>query len=128
MVGTLQMLSTQYPNCPIICGGDKNKMDITPLLNCGLRLKQINLKPSRQGAILDVIIMNIFKHYNLPFIAPPLNPDNPQNGKPSDHSVPIAVPHKDRYNPPVRNYRIHNYRPLPASGVQKFGQWIVGHQ
>ena len=128
IVGTLQMLSTQYPNCPIICGGDKNKMDITPILNCGLRLKQINVKPSRQGAILDIIIMNIFQHYNLPFIAPPLNPDNPLTGKPSDHSVPIAVPHKDRHNPPVRNYRIHNYRPLPSSGVHKFGQWIVGQQ
>ena len=128
IVGTLQLLSTNHPNCPIILGGDKNGMDITPILNCGLRLKQINVKPSRKGAILDIIIMNIFKHYNLPIIAPPLNPDNPNKGKPSDHSVPIAVPHTDRYNPPLRNYRLHTYRPLPFSSVQKFGQWMVGQQ
>ena len=128
IVGTLHMLSTQYPNCPIICGGDRNKMDITSILNCGLRLKQINVKPSRQGAILDVIIMNIFRHYNIPYIAPPLNPDNPLTGKPSDHSVPIAVPHRDRHNPPARKYRKQKYRPLPASSVQKFGQWIVDQQ
>ena len=128
IVVTLQMLSTKYPNCPIILGGDKNQMDITPILNCGLRLRQINVKPSRKGKILDVIIMNIFQHYNLPIIAPPLNPDNPNNGKPSDHSVPIAIPHTDRYNPPARNYRIHQYRPLPVSSVKKFGQWIVGEQ
>ena len=122
------MLSTKYHNCPIICGGDRNKMDITSILNCGLRLKQINVKPSRQGAILDVIIMNIFRHYNIPIIAPPLNPDNPLTGKPSDHSVPIAFPHRDRYNPPARKYRKRKYRPLPSSSVQKFGQWIVGQQ
>jgi hypothetical protein len=48
------MLSTKYPDCPIILCGDKNKMDITPILNCGLRLKQINVKPTRKGAILDI--------------------------------------------------------------------------
>ena len=37
IVGTLQMLSTKYPNCQIILGGDKKQMDITPILNCGLR-------------------------------------------------------------------------------------------
>jgi hypothetical protein len=97
-------------------------------VNCGLRLKQINVKPTRKGAILDVIMMNIFQHYNLPIIAPPLNPDNPDDGKPSDHSVPIAIPHTDRHNPPVRNYRTHQYRPLPVSSVHKFGQWMVGQQ
>ena len=128
IVSTLQMLSTKYENCPIILGGDKNKMNITPILNCGLRLRQINMKPSRKGAILDIIIMNIFQHYNMPTIAPPLTPDDPNVGKPSDHSVPIATPHTDRHNPPARDYRIHQYRPLPVSSVHKFGQWLVSEQ
>ena len=58
IVSTLQMLATRYPQCAIILGADKNKMDIQPILNCGLRLKQCVDKATRQGVILDVIIMN----------------------------------------------------------------------
>ena len=41
IVSTLQMLATQYPGCPMMLGADKNNMDIRPILNCGLRLKQV---------------------------------------------------------------------------------------
>ena len=34
IVTTLQMLSTQYPGSPIILGGDRNGMDISPILHC----------------------------------------------------------------------------------------------
>ena len=54
IVTTLQMLATQYPDCPIILGADKNDMDIRPILNCGLRLKQVVDLPARQGKIIDI--------------------------------------------------------------------------
>ena len=41
MIGTLQMLTTKYLDCGILVGGDKNKMNISSLLNCNLKLKQI---------------------------------------------------------------------------------------
>ena len=126
LVGTLQMLSTKYPEAGIIMGADRNGMDISPLLNCGLRLRQTVDKPTRQGKILDIIIMNLSKYYNSPLIAPPLSPDNPDTASPSDHSVPVAVPHTDRNNPPSRTFTYHTYRPLPNSGLQKFSQWISG--
>ena len=44
--------------------------------------------------------------------------------KPSDHSVPVCVPHTDRFKPAARNYRMIKYRPLPESSVHKFGEWI----
>ena len=125
LVGTLQMLSCKYPNCAIIMGSDRNRMDITPILNCGLRLKQINSLSSRQGAILDILIMNLSKFYNSPLIAPPLLPDDPTKAKPSDHSVPIAYPHTDRHNPPARSYTYHTYRPLPNSRLEKFSQLLA---
>ena len=125
MVGTLQMLMTKYPESGIICGGDKNSMDITPLLSCGLRLRQVVDKPTRAGAILDVLIMNVSRFFNSPIIAPPICPDDPTKGKPSDHSVPVCTPHTDRYNPPLRTWRLHTYRPLPDSAVRNFGQWMV---
>ena len=54
LVGVLHMLATKYPESGIILGADKNYMDIHPLLSCGLRLKQVVDKPTRQGSILDI--------------------------------------------------------------------------
>ena len=119
------MLAAKNPGSAIILGADKNYMDIRPLLNCGLRLRQCVDKPTRQGVILDVIIMTTFAYFNSPIIVPPIQPDDPTKGKPSDHSVPVCVPHTDRYTPPNRNYRTITYRPLPESGLRMFGEWIV---
>ena len=127
LVGTLHMLNTKYPDSGIILGADKNSMDITPLLNCGLKLKQTVDQWTINGKTLDVLIMNLSMFYNSPIIAPPLHPDDPLKGKPSDHCVPISTPHTDRYNPPKRNFKLHTYRPLPDSNVRKFGQWITAH-
>ena len=41
IISTLQMLNGNYPDAPIILGGDKNDLDISPILKCGLKLKQI---------------------------------------------------------------------------------------
>ena len=95
-------------------------MDIRPLLNCGLRLKQVVDKPTRQGAILDIILMNTFTYYKTPIIVPPIQPDDPARGKASDHYVPVCVPHTDRYTQPTRNYRTVTFRPLPESRIRKF--------
>ena len=109
IVTTLQMLCTKYPECGLILGADKNHMDITPILNCGLRLRQVVDRNTRNGVILDIIIMNLNSYYNSPIIAPPIQPDHPRKGKPSDHSVPVCTPHTDRYRPARRNYRIIKY-------------------
>ena len=69
--------------------------------------------------------MNISRFYNSPIIAPPICPDDPAKGKPSDHSVPVCTPHTDRFNPPLRTWKLHTYRPLPDSAVRKFGDWMV---
>ena len=125
VVSTLHMLSSKYPESGIIIGADKNNMDISPILSCGLKLRQMVDKCTRKVKILDVIIMNTSRYYKSPIIAPPIQPDNPSTGQPSDHSVPVCIPHTDRYKPPQRNYRIIKYRPLPESSVRRFGEWIV---
>ena len=125
LVGTLQMLNTKYPDSGIIMGADKNSMNIAPLLNCGLRLKQIVDQATINGKILDVLITNLSSFYNSPIIAPPIGPDDPEHAKPSDHSVPVSSPHTDRYNPPHRTWKLHTYRPLPDSRLREFGQWIT---
>ena len=52
IVGTLHMLAANHPGSAIILGADKNYMDIRPILNCGLRLRQCVDKPTRQGSFL----------------------------------------------------------------------------
>ena len=69
--------------------------------------------------------MNTSGYYRSPIIAPPIQPDNPSTGQPSDHSVPVCTPHTDRYMRPVRDYKIIKYRPLPESSVRRFGEWLV---
>ena len=53
-------------------------------------------------------------------------PDTPGHGKPSDHSAPFAKVHLDRSKPKEKNYVTKAVRPLPASGIREFGQWIQG--
>ena len=128
IVGTLHMLATQHPGSAIILGADKNYMDIRPLLNCGLRLRNCVDKPTRQGAILDIILMNTFPYYSSVTIVPPIQPDDPNKGKPSDHSVPVCVPNTDRYSRPERSFKTIKYRPMPESSLKKFGEWIVAEK
>ena len=122
---TLQMLSSKHPQCGLILGADRNYMDIKPILNSGLKLRQVVDKNTRGNKIHDIIIMNLSCFYKSPIIAPPIKPDDPNKGKLSDHSVPVCIPHTDRYRPASRNYRTIKYRPLPDSSVRKFGEWIV---
>ena len=125
IIGTLQMLTTKYPGCGILCGGDKNKMDISSLINNDLKLRQIVSQPTRKKEILDILLTNLFSYYNCPIIIPPVQPDVPGQGVPSDHSVPLCVPHTDPNNPPSRSYKTIISRPLPDSKVRQFGQWIT---
>ena len=62
--------------------------------------------------------------YDVPIIAPPVPPDNPLPGVPSDHSVPIATPLAMSSASTPREYVTRWYRPLPESGINEFGQWI----
>ena len=76
-------------------GGDRNEMSISPLLIALPRLKQLVTKATCSGKILDVLLTNLHEFYIVPVIVPPVPADNPRQGKPSDHSVPVAKPHSN---------------------------------
>ena len=81
--------------------------------------------PTRKGVTLDIILINIPQYYNARIIVPPVPCDNPSDGVPSDHSVPVCVPHTDRTRPAVRRFKTVTYRPLPESDVRQFWNWIT---
>ena len=122
---TLHMICTQNPDSGLILGADINAMKISPILNCGLKLRQIVDQPTRGRRILDVLITNLGSYYKSPVIAPPIEPDDTSSGEPSDHAVPVCTPHFVPKTRPARRYKKINFRPLPDSHVRKFGEWIV---
>ena len=55
---------------------------------------------------------------------PPLQPDIPGSGKPSDHCVPFAKTYLDRRIPKQKTYTIKSTRTFPESGIREFGSWL----
>ena len=62
--------------------------------------------------------------YCVPIIAPPVPPDDPLCGVPSDHSTPVATPLATDTLQQTRDYVVKVSRPLPESGMLEFGEWI----
>ena len=58
-------------------------------------------------------------------IVPAVPADNPNQGKPSDHSVPVARPNSNSGVNMMNEYMTVTSRPMPDSGIRQFGQWIV---
>ena len=125
IVSTCQSLLTKYPQAGIVIGGDRNEMSISPLLTALPKVKQLVSKATCNGKVLDVLLTNLHEFYCVPEIVPPVPADNPLQGKPSDHSVPVAKPHSTAGVNISNEYKTKITRPLPDSGVRQFGQWIV---
>ena len=117
-------LKIKYPSAFFICGGDINDLKVDHLLTITNNLRQIVTKFTRKQKILSVIITDLHSHYDEPTIFPPVKPDLPGVGKPSDHSTPFAPVHLDTSKIRKR-YRLCTVRPLPDSRIRQFGKWIV---
>ena len=92
LLSTIHILLTKYPNAGVIIGADKNDLNISSLLMGIPRVKQIVTKNTYKDKILDIIITNLHQYYLEPVIVPPVPPDDPNCGVPSDHDVPVATP------------------------------------
>ena len=120
---SLNLLS-KYPNAGLVIGGDKNNLNISPLLNGIPKLSQIVTKPTYKHKVLDIILTNMSNLYCVPVITPPVQPDDPQCGVPSDHSTPVATPLATDTLQQIREYVVRVTRPLPESGMLEFGEWM----
>ena len=125
IISTCHALLTKHPRAGIVIGGERNEMNISPLLTAMPRLKQILTKATCNGKILDVLLTNLHEFYSVPMIVPPVPADNPSQGKPSDHSVPLARPHTTTGNERTNDYKTRVTRPMPDSSIRQFAQWII---
>ena len=74
IISNLHLMSTRYQNCAIILGADKNAMNLSPIIDCGLKLRQMVNTNTRGSKILDIIIMNMGRFYNDAVVHPQFRP------------------------------------------------------
>ena len=117
-------LKSTYPNSALICGGDKNDLNIKHLLDISPNFRQIVTKVTHKQSILEVIVTDIGHLYNEPIIRPQLLPDIPGHGVPSDHMIVHATPNKDSSNPPKRASIVKTSRPLTTQAKANIAKWI----
>ena len=117
---TLQGLLKTHSNAGIIISGDRNNIDIPVMLSIDPSLHQIVTLPTRGSRILDVIVTNLRKYYNDPVILPPIMPDKPGLGAPSDHSGVLATPLASNTHHISRTKVFKTIRPLPDSLIDTF--------
>ena len=117
---TLQSLLNTHTNAGVIICGDRNSIDISTLLSIDPSLRQTVTRPTRGFKILDVIVTNLARYFNEPTIIPPIIPDRPGHGVPSDHSGVEATPNTNQGQPAVRQKIRKEIRPLPESLLETF--------
>ena len=116
-------LKSVYPGCAFIAGGDKNDLNVKHLLDISPSFRQIVTKATHKHSILDVIITDVGHLYNEPDIRPPLLPDDPNRGVPSDHMIVLASPAVNHI-PPKRTSITRNSRPLNTLAKRNLSNWI----
>ena len=127
LLSTTHFLLSKYPKAGVVIGGDKNNLNISSLLSGIPKLRQLVTQPTHRSKILDIILTNISPLYAVPEIVPPVSPDNPQVGVPSDHHTAVATPLAQCGEDSVKQSGGHvmrTYRPLPDSGIREFGRWF----
>ena len=117
---TLQALRVTHPHAGVIISGDRNSVDMGALLQIDHTLRQAVNKPTRGYKILDVILSNLHSYYDVPEIVPPIPPDVPGKGAPSDHWGVIATPHTNSTIPQKKHIFRKNIRPIPESLLPGF--------
>ena len=125
IVTTLHQLLTTYPRAGIMGGGDRNKWNVSAVLNAVPKLQNLQMLPTLNGKNLDIFISNLGQFYSKSVVVAPLQPDDPSKGKPSDHSVPILYPLDNHTIRETEEYRERTTRPLPDSAVRAFGVRII---
>ena len=117
---TLQSLLNVHKNAGVIISGDRNNLEISSLISIDPSLRQIVSENTRGSKILDVIITNLGRYYNPPIIIPPVMPDLPGHGVPSEHSG-VCVSPRDNQARLIKYQKVKKMiRPIPESLITKF--------
>ena len=124
LVSCTHALMARFPRAAFFLGGDKNSLPLAPLLQALPKFSQIVAHATHGQKIIDVLIMSCPELYAVPSVTPPVLPDDPRHGAPSDHCVPVARPLALAEAAVSNVYKVKTIRPLPDSSIRLFMQWI----
>ena len=117
LINTTDRLRNEHPDHGLVLLGDFNDFDCGNLVSHH-SLKQVVQQPTRDSAILDLIVTNMHNLYSSLTIHAPLGS--------SDHNIvfwqPIALRQPSRIESPKRLVRHY-----PRSGIEAFGRWVGTH-
>ena len=116
---TLQSLLKIHTSAGVIISGDRNDLEISAILSIDPSLRQTVRHSTRGEKVLDIIVTNLSRYYSEPVIVPPLHPDTPGHGAPSDHNGVVVTPYSNNSHLQRTKERV-NIRPLPESLLQLF--------
>ena len=121
------LLKTKYDNVKFFFLGDFNDHKPDVILQLSPQLRQLVHYPTCGRNILDLVINDAHVLYHPPLPEPPLLPDNPDVGAPSDHLgsllVPRSIPCKNN-----RQYKNITVRPITQSQMNAMGNIIVNEK
>ena len=110
-----------------LLGGDFNRLDVGDIIDAHGALKQFNSVPTRKEAILELLLTDLHPFYHPSSTLPPLQVDEDKNGHDSDHDIVVLAPKSNCKFKVERKRKTITTRPLPESGLEKFGQEITSH-
>ena len=128
---TYNFLSSKYSNGLFwLMAGDTNELKLDLILHLDPKLRQVVEEPTRivSDGILDPIITDLTKYYNVPECLKPLNADCICHRKPSDHKMILLKPLAKFNNKIKRKQRVVNICPLPESKLLQFENWLKDQQ
>ena len=125
---TYHMLSATYlDGLHFILAGATNDLKLDSILSLSPNLQQVVTSATQNTKILNPIITTLSKYFQTPVCLPPLDNDPDKDGSPADHIIVHMQPIDAINNNPARKLKIVKHRPLPQSGMQAMGNWIVNH-
>ena len=121
---TINKLKVIHPTANFIIAGDKNDLNENLILSLSPSFRQIVQKPTRKNKTLEIVITDLHRLYQEPFIVPPVPVDNGAGGVPSDHFGLIVIPLNNTSTPHCSK-KTKVVRPIKQSSLDSFGQHIV---
>ena len=126
IIETIHVLRSKYDNeINFLCGGDVNRLNINSILDSYGALKQCVTVPTRNNAILEIVLSDISHLYHPPTTLPPLQVDVGQPGSDSDHNIVVFAPQSDLNFKVKRMKKSLKVRPLPESQIYKFENELI---
>ena len=126
IITAIHIIRAKYDNqVNFLFGGDFNNLNITSILDSCGALKQCMTVPTRNQAILEILLSDLSHMYHPPTTLPPLQVDTDMAGSDSDHNIVIFAPKNNADYQLKRAKKSVKVRPLPQSKIFEFENEMI---